>query len=171
RLSGSYPKPRFALAEARGARPSGRRRSSAGSVADSRHALGNPIAGDCRSVAEQSQYGEDAAVVVLGAREPELLEDRLYVALDCARAQEQLLTDRAVGAPLGDEREYVPLPVGELVEHRAAVTADEGLHDLGIERGASFGHALDGVDELPHVAHAILQEIADARGVVADQLE
>src|SRR3954454_17396763 len=51
--------------------------------------------GACSALlAEQRQDGEDATVVVLGSREPELLEDRLAVALDCARAQEQLLADR-----------------------------------------------------------------------------
>ena len=33
------------------------------------------------------------------------------------------------------------------------------------------GDALDGVDELGDVAHAVLEQVADARGVVADELE
>ena len=52
-----------------------------------------------------------------------------------------------------------------------AVAADEALHDLGVEGRAAAGDALDGVDELGDVAHAVLQQVADPRGVVADELQ
>ena len=69
------------------------------------------------------------------------------------------------------QREHVALAVGQVVERRAAVAADERLHDLRVERGAAGRDALDGVDELAHVAHAVLEQVADARRVVADELE
>ena len=73
---------------------------------------------------------------------------RLDVPLDGARAEVELLRDRAVRAALGEQREHVALAVGQLVQHRAAVAADEHLHHLRVERRAAAGHALDRVDEL-----------------------
>jgi hypothetical protein len=54
-------------------------------------------------LAHQGQDGEHAPVVVLGVGQAELLEDRLHVALDGARAHEQRVGDRAVRAALGQE--------------------------------------------------------------------
>ena len=45
------------------------------------------------------------------------------------------------------------------------------LTTAGVEGGSSRGDALDGVEESRHVANAILEQVADARRVVADQLE
>src|SRR5262249_58952044 len=105
--------------------------------------------------------GEDAAVVVLAVRKPELAEDRLHVALDGPRAEEEALADRTVRAAFGDQREDLPLAVGEIVEGRAAMAADEHLDHLRVERRPAGGHALDRVDELRDVADAVLQQIAD----------
>src|SRR4051794_9501568 len=55
--------------------------------------------------AEQREDRKDAAVVVLRVRQRELLEDALHVPLDRARAEIELLRDRAVRATLGDQRE------------------------------------------------------------------
>ena len=52
-----------------------------------------------------------------------------------------------------------------------AAPADEALDDLRVEGRAAGRDALDGVDELGDVAHAVLEQVADARGVVADELE
>ena len=120
---------------------------------------------------EQREDGEHAAVVVLGVRKVELLEDPLHVPLDGPGAHEELLADGAVGAALGDQREHLALTVGEVVEGRAAMPADEPLHDLGVERRPTRGDALDGVDELGGVSHPILQQVTDAGRVVADELE
>ena len=68
------------------------------------------------SVAEQREDCEHAAVVVLAVGQAELLEDRLDVPLDRARAEVELLGDRAVRAAFGDQREDVSLALGELVE-------------------------------------------------------
>ena len=51
------------------------------------------------------------------------------------------------------------------------MAADERLDDLRVERRAAGRDALDRVDELGHVAHAVLEQVADPRGVVADELE
>ena len=86
-------------------------------------------------------------------------------------AEEELLRDRAVGAPFGDERQDVSLAIRQLVELRAPVPADQALHDLGVEGGSSRGDALDRVDELGDVPHPVLEQVPDARRVVPDELE
>ena len=53
-------------------------------------------------------------------------------------------------------------------ERRAA---DEAVDDLGIERGAAGRDAFDRLDEVGDVPHAILEQVADSRGVVSDELE
>jgi PAS domain S-box-containing protein len=51
------------------------------------------------------------------------------------------------------------------------VTSDEGLHNVRVEGRSPRGDTLDGVEELGDVADAILEQIADAGRVVADELE
>jgi hypothetical protein len=57
------------------------------------------------------------------------------------------------------------------VEQGAAAPAHEARDDLRVEGGAALGDPLDGVDELGHVAHAVLEQVPDAGGVVAHELE
>ena len=120
---------------------------------------------------EQGEHCEHTAVVVLGGGEVELLEDRLHVPLDRAPAQVELLGDCAVRAALGDQREHLALALGELVEGGAPVAADEALDDVRVEGRSAVGNTLDRADELRHVAHTVFEQVADARGVVADELE
>src|SRR3954451_8456806 len=114
------------------------------------------------SVAEEGEHGEDAAVVVFGVAEMQLLEDGLGVAFDGSRAEVELSRDGSVRAAFGDERQHGALAVGEVVEDRAAAPGDEAVDDAGVERGASGGDALDGGDELGDVADAVLEQVADA---------
>ena len=67
--------------------------------------------------------------------------------------------------------QHLALAVGQLVEQSAAAAADEARDHGRVEGRAARRHALDGVDELGDVAHAVLEQVADAGGVVADQLE
>jgi hypothetical protein len=99
----------------------------------------------------------------------ELLEDGLHVALDRTRAQVELPPDRPVRAALGEQRQHPPLPVRELVERRAAVTANEALHHLRVERGSARCDALDRVNELSDVAHAVFEEVAENAQEVANR--
>jgi hypothetical protein len=140
-------------------------RPSADLVAVSRHG------GAALSVAEQREHGEDSAIVVLAVGEIELAEDSLYIALDRSSAEVEPFRDRAVRAALRDQRKHRSLAVGEIVQSRASPTADEGLDHVRVERRSAGCHALDGVDELGDVAHAILQQIADPGRVVANELE
>jgi hypothetical protein len=88
-----------------------------------------------------------------------------------ARGLVQLLGDRPLRAALSDEREDVTLAAGEFVQCRAATPGHEAVDDTRVERRSAGGHALDGVDKVGDVAHVILEQIADARRVLPDQLE
>src|SRR4029450_6612531 len=78
-----------------------------------------------RSVPQEGEDGQDAAVVVLAVGQLQLLEDRLDVALDGARAEGGLAGDGAVRPAFGDERQHLALALGEGVEQGAAAPADE----------------------------------------------
>jgi hypothetical protein len=93
------------------------------------------------------------------------------VALDGARAELELAGDGPVRPPFGDERQHLALALGEGVEQGASAPADEGRDHLRVERRAAVGDAFDRVDELRDVAHAVLEQVADARRVVAYELE
>ena len=67
--------------------------------------------------------------------------------------------------------EHRALAVVELVEHRAPAPRDEAADDSGVEGRASCGDAFDRVEELGDVAHAVLEQVADAGRVVPDELE
>ena len=73
--------------------------------------------------------------------------------------------------PSAIKPEHLALAVGELVEQDAAPAADEARDHGRVERRAARRHALDGVDELRDVAHAVLEQVADAGGIVAHELE
>ena len=51
------------------------------------------------------------------------------------------------------------------------MAVDEALDDFGIEGGPACGDPFYRVNELGDVPHTILEQVADARGVVSDQLE
>jgi PAS domain S-box-containing protein len=123
------------------------------------------------SAAQQRQHGEDAAVVVLGVGQTQLLEDGLHVPLDGARAEIELLRDRTVRAALCDQGEDRSLALAELVEGGAAAAVDEGLDHLRIERGSPRRDSFDRINELRHVPDALFEQVADARGRLPDELE
>ena len=52
-----------------------------------------------------------------------------------------------------------------------APPADHALHDLGIERRAAARDAPDRVGEQRQIADAVLEQVADAVGAVADEVE
>ena len=73
--------------------------------------------------------------------------------------------DRGVRAALGHQREHLALARAEPVERVAAAGAGEELaDDLGVERRAAVGDAVDGVEEVADVGDAVLEQVADAAG-------
>ena len=121
---------------------------------------------------QEGDDGENATVGVGGHGEAELLEDARDVLLDAAFGQEHAGGDRRVRQPLrhqGEDLSFAGAQVADRVV--AASPADELGDNARIERGAAFGHALDGGDEVGQVVDPVFQEVADAFGVVLEELE
>jgi len=93
-----------------------------------------------------------------------VLADRLL-------GDEQPLRDRGVGPALGHQRQHLALSRGQ-PGHRlgAGVPHHQLLHHLGIEHGAARRHRADRRGERLVVEHAVLQQVADAAGLVGQQL-
>ena len=85
------------------------------------------------------------------------------VRLDRLLGQPQPLGDARVGAALGHQPEHLPLARGELVERVACRGASISVRDdLGVECGAAAGDAPGGIEEVVHVEHAVLEQVAEA---------
>src|SRR5690606_8998070 len=123
------------------------------------------------SALQPPQHGEHPAVVVLGGGQVQLHEDVADVLLDGALAHHQLAGDGGVGAALGHEAEHLALAGRQPVERVAPAGAGQQLgDDLGVERRAAGADPAHGLQELGHVGDAVLQEVAEAGGVVGQQL-
>src|SRR4051794_34726048 len=121
---------------------------------------------------EICQYGQDATVILGRRGEPELAEDARHVLLDGALGHDHLGGDRVVGAALGHQAEHLALARGELLERVVLAPAAEQPRDhLGVERRAALPHPAHRVVEVLDVPDAVLEQVADALGVAADQLE
>jgi hypothetical protein len=103
-------------------------------------------------------------------QEPELPEDRVHVRLDGLRADDELLADPAVRQPFGHQRQHLALARRELAERIVLASPPEELaDDLGIDRRPSLPDAPDGVQEVVDLEHAVLQQVAEAVGPLADE--
>ena len=101
-------------------------------------------------------------MVGLGGLEAELSEDARHVLLDGALGDEELLRDPGVRQALGLESEDLALARRELVVRVPARPGEELGHDLGVERGPAVRDPLERVEEVAHVGHALLQQVATA---------
>ena len=102
----------------------------------------------------------------------ELGEDAGDVLLDRVRGDDELLGDALVRAALGHQLEHLALARREAVERVvAAAPAEHVGDDRRVEHRAAGGDAPDGVGEAAEVGHAVLEQVADALGVVADQVD
>jgi hypothetical protein len=94
------------------------------------------------------------------------------VLLDRGLADAQRLGDADVRLALRHHAEQRPVSGGQRVKRVARSAASEHPADhLGVERAAARRHALDGVHEGRHVADALLEEVADTLGSVADEVQ
>ena len=111
-------------------------------------------------------------MVVRRRHELELREDARDVRFDRLRRKEWTLADRLVRATLRHQCQDVALPLREIVErHRGAPPADELSNDFRIDDGAAARDPPDGIGEIVKVLDAVLEEIADAPGTIADEAQ
>ena len=80
--------------------------------------------------------------------------------------------DPAVGAALGHERQHLPLPGRELGQRVGPpLVPDQLRDDLGVERRATPRDPAQRIEELVHVEHAVLEQVAEpARGDQVDRV-
>src|SRR5271170_514154 len=121
------------------------------------------------SGAEVAQHGQYATMVAVAGRQPEFGEDVVDVLLDGAAADHERAGDAGVGPAFGHEGQNLALARGQLAE-RVAAAGQQLRHHLGVERAAAVGHSGQRVEELGHVGHPVLQQVADAVRAAGDQL-
>ena len=86
-------------------------------------------------------------------------------------ADRQPVGDALVGEPLGHQREHLALARREVVERVLPAAAAEHPRDhLGVERRPAAARPSDRLDEVAEVGDAVLEQVADAARVVADEL-
>jgi hypothetical protein len=112
---------------------------------------------------EEGQDGQDPAMNVIGGRQLEFREDAPDVLLDRSFADPQLMRYPAVGTAFGDQRQDLPLTVGEHAQRVDPVLlAEQFLHQDRVYHGAASRYPLERVDQVLHLRDPRLQEIADA---------
>src|SRR6266540_309471 len=122
------------------------------------------------AVSEEGQHGYHAPVVLVAGAETELDEDVRDVGLDRAVGEPEAPGDTDVRSSLGHESEDLPLPGGQGSQWVVGGDrGDEPHHDFGVQRGAAGGDPTQRVEEVVHVEHAVLQEVAEPAG--ADQAD
>jgi hypothetical protein len=95
------------------------------------------------------------------------LEDLLDVRLDRPLGDDEALGDGAVGQAFGEQFEHLALASGELVQGaRVAPSAEQSRDDRRIDDGLAVGESAQRVDEDRDVEHALLEQVADALGMV-----
>lgn len=145
---------------------------------DSRPGRGTVVAG-CVPVADWSvprreiaHNGADSPVGTGIVGEVELAEHGSDVLLDGTSRHEQLLGDRSVGAPGGDELEHLSFPFGESVKRRVVLASpalDEMIDHQRIDDRSASVHLADGIDELAGVGDAVLEQVGPSRETVVEQ--
>jgi hypothetical protein len=117
--------------------------------------------------AEIAEDGEHAQVVRGPVAEPELGEDPRHMTLDGGHGYHQLIGNAVIGSSLGHQAENLPLAIGQVVDRVVLVAAsDEPADDLSIDHRAARGDAPDRVGEDLDLGYALLEQVADALGLL-----
>jgi hypothetical protein len=118
------------------------------------------------------KHGEDASVHLGLRTKTQLVEDRGHMILDRADGDRQFSRDSSVRSALSHQGEHLALARCEIAEpSRNARSRDQALDDLGVERRPPARHPADRAREQRQIPHPILQQVANALGALADQLE
>src|SRR5699024_5564597 len=120
---------------------------------------------------EECEDGEDSAIVRGVGGEAELREHRADVLLNGSGAEVEDSGDRGVGLALGHELEDFEFTGAQGRQPVLLPGPDEDLgHDLGVEHGAAAGDLVDGVEEVLDIGDSVLEQVAEAAGVLGDEL-
>src|ERR1700690_4431148 len=118
------------------------------------------------------QHGENAPVFASVVGQPELREDARHVTLDCGYGDDERFGDPLIGPALSHQAEHLPLAGRQVIDQvTPAPTLNEATDDFGIDHRAAAGDALDSVDEAFNVSNAMLQQVADTLGSVAEEVD
>src|SRR6516164_7642920 len=122
---------------------------------------------------QEGDHGQDPPVIVGRGWQAQRGEDVLDVFLDGVLGDEQPFRDRLVGPSLGHQPEYLPLPVGELLERIAVPPgpADQLAHHRRIQHRTALAYLTHAGGEPGQVRHPLLEQVADALGASGQQLE
>src|SRR4029453_13419658 len=111
-------------------------------------------------------------MIVGGRCKSQLREDPVDVPLDSLGGEHELLADSTVGATLGHQCENFALARREVFERAVRTAAPEQLRDdLWVKRRSASAHTSHRVEELVDFDDPILQEVAEAFGPLAEQIE
>ena len=78
--------------------------------------------------------------------------------------------DGAVRESLGHQFEDLALPRGQMLEFARSLRSTQYLaHHFGIDRAASVGDSPEGDEEIRHVDHPVLEEVADSGDVAREE--
>ena len=112
---------------------------------------------------EERDHRENAALIVLRRRQPQLRKDAVHVFLDRALGDPELTGDAGVRATLGHEREHLALARREHVERIfGSAGGKQLLNERGIDDRSSVNDPFERLDELVHIGDAALQQVAAA---------
>src|SRR5580693_6119934 len=118
------------------------------------------------------EHGEDAAMLISGLMKAELIEDAGHVPFHGGHGDHQFVRDAAVGAPLGDQRQYFPLARRQAVDGACLLLAAHEARDhIGIEGRSAVGDAAYGIGEHFQVADLLLQHVADSLSAIGHEVE
>ena len=92
--------------------------------------------------------------------------------LNRALGDDEALRDGAVGQAFGEQFEHLALAPGELVQRAGvAPTAKQSRDDRRVDHGLAVGEPAQRVDEDRDVEDALLEQVADALGMVLEQAQ
>jgi hypothetical protein len=110
-------------------------------------------------------------MVAGGLRQVELGQDALHVLLDRSDGQHERLRNAGVGAALGHQPEDLAFARREPLERTVLTPPGEQLgDDVGVECGAAAGDPANRLEEVGHMHHAVLEQVADAAPAIGQQL-
>lgn len=126
----------------------------------------------CARRTEVEKHRKHSTRLASGGGEPELAEDARDVLLDCSQRDHEAVRDPLVRAAARHQFKNLALPPSELINRIVcSLPREQRRDDDRVERRSAVADAPHGGREFPHVADAILEQVADAFRGVGEQLQ